>query len=99
MRLSVAARRLDGAVCFIGPAIWCPSKIGVSRSKRVPILGVLNPSDPAIFRLSPIGHRKEGWSYPKEQMGLEGERQIYERDADSGYRIRFHFCPNCGSTL
>jgi hypothetical protein len=30
---------------------------------------------------------------------LDGERKIYERDADSGYRIRFHFCPNCGSTL
>jgi hypothetical protein len=30
---------------------------------------------------------------------LDGERKIYERDADSGYCIRFHFCPNWGSTL
>jgi hypothetical protein len=30
---------------------------------------------------------------------LDGERKIYERDADSGYRIRFHFCPACGTTL
>jgi len=30
---------------------------------------------------------------------LDGERKICERDADSGYRIRFHFCPNCGSTV
>jgi hypothetical protein len=23
---------------------------------------------------------------------------MYERGADSGFKIRFHFCPNCGST-
>jgi hypothetical protein len=40
-----------------------------------------------------------GATYPKERVRLEGERKVYERDADSGYRIRFHFCPNCGSTL
>ena len=40
-----------------------------------------------------------GASYPKERVRLDGERKIYERDADSGYRIRFHFCPNCGTTL
>jgi hypothetical protein len=28
-----------------------------------------------------------------------GERKVYERDADSGNRIRFHFCPSCGTTL
>src|ERR1700751_131452 len=36
-----------------------------------------------------------GATYPKEPVRLDGERKIYERDADSGYRIRFHFCPNC----
>jgi len=40
-----------------------------------------------------------GATYRKEQVRLDGERKIYERDADSGYLIRFHFCPNCGSTL
>src|SRR5438105_9130693 len=40
-----------------------------------------------------------GATYPKERVRLDGERKIYERDADSGYRIRFHFCPNCGSTF
>jgi hypothetical protein len=40
-----------------------------------------------------------GATFPKEQVRLDGERKIYERDADSGYRIRFHFCPNCGTTL
>ena len=40
-----------------------------------------------------------GATYPKERVRLDGERKIYERDADSGYRIRFHFCPSCGTTL
>jgi hypothetical protein len=40
-----------------------------------------------------------GASFPKEQVRLDGERKVYERDAYSGYRIRFHFCPNCGTTL
>ena len=40
-----------------------------------------------------------GASFPKEQVRLDGERKVYERDADSGYRIRFHFCSNCGTTL
>ncbi len=40
-----------------------------------------------------------GASYPKDRVRLEGERKIYQRGAASGYRIRFHFCPNCGSTL
>jgi hypothetical protein len=40
-----------------------------------------------------------GASYRKDQVRLEGERKIYERDADSGNRIRFYFCPNCGSNL
>jgi hypothetical protein len=40
-----------------------------------------------------------GATYLKEQVRLEGDRKIYERDADSGNRIRFHFCANCGSTL
>jgi hypothetical protein len=40
-----------------------------------------------------------GATYPKERVRLEGERRVYERDADSGYGIRFHFCPNCGGTL
>jgi hypothetical protein len=40
-----------------------------------------------------------GATYPKERVRLYGERKIYKREADSGYRIRFHFCPNCGSTV
>jgi hypothetical protein len=40
-----------------------------------------------------------GATYLKDRVRLEGERKIYERDGDSGYRIRFHFCPKCGSNV
>jgi hypothetical protein len=36
---------------------------------------------------------------PESRVRLEGERKIYERTGDSGYRIRFHFCPKCGSNV
>jgi hypothetical protein len=36
-----------------------------------------------------------GATYPKERVRLDGDRKIYERDADSGCRIRFRFCPSC----
>jgi hypothetical protein len=39
-----------------------------------------------------------GCAYPKAQVRIEGDNKIYERDADSGFKIRFHFCQNCGST-
>jgi len=35
----------------------------------------------------------------RKRVRLDGEGKVYERDADSGYRIRFHFCPSCGSIL
>ena len=40
-----------------------------------------------------------GATCPKERVRLDCDRKVYERDADSGYRIRFHFCPSCGTTL
>ena len=40
-----------------------------------------------------------GVSYPRRQVRLEGAHKIYERGADSGSKIRFYFCPNCGSNL
>src|SRR5262245_9203205 len=40
-----------------------------------------------------------GATYLKDRVRLEGERKIYERSGDSGYRIRFHFCPKCGSNV
>jgi hypothetical protein len=30
---------------------------------------------------------------------IEGEHKVYGRIADSGSEIRFHFCPNCGSSV
>jgi hypothetical protein len=32
-----------------------------------------------------------GATCSKERVRVDGVRKIYERDADSGYRIRFHF--------
>jgi hypothetical protein len=40
-----------------------------------------------------------GCAYQKSQVRIEGDNNIYERDADSGFKIRFHFCPNCGSNV
>jgi len=40
-----------------------------------------------------------GVSYLRERVRIDGEHKIYERDADSGSKIRFYFCPNCGSNL
>jgi hypothetical protein len=49
---------------------------------------------------APHRHRVSFRRELSERAGrLDGERKVYERDADSGNRIRFHFCPNCGSTL
>src|SRR5438034_4563215 len=57
------------------------------------------------WRSGGVEHHNDTPPYPvtpsptSGHSSLEGERKIYERDADSGNRIRFHFCPNCGSTL
>ena len=32
-------------------------------------------------------------------MRVEGEDKIYARMADSGFEIRFHFCPHCGTSV
>jgi hypothetical protein len=40
-----------------------------------------------------------GSSWPKSRVRIEGEHKIYARIADSGYEIRFHFCPNCGTIV
>ena len=40
-----------------------------------------------------------GSSWLKEQVRIEGEHNIYGRSGDSGFEIRFHFCPNCGSSV
>jgi hypothetical protein len=37
--------------------------------------------------------------FPKEQVRAEGPSKVYERGSDSGRKIEFHFCPDCGSTV
>jgi hypothetical protein len=33
------------------------------------------------------------------RLGGEGAEQIYTRKGDSGFDLRFHFCPNCGTSI
>src|SRR5262249_49443974 len=40
-----------------------------------------------------------GTYFPKEQVHTEGPSKIYLRDSDSGRKIEFHFCPDCGSSV
>ena len=40
-----------------------------------------------------------GSSWPKDRVRIDGEYKGYGRIADSGFEIRFHFCPNCGSSV
>ena len=40
-----------------------------------------------------------GAAYLKSQVRIEGASKVYARNADSGYEIRFHFCPNCGTSV
>lgn len=37
--------------------------------------------------------------FPKEQVRTEGPSKVYVRGSDSGRKIAFHFCPDCGSTV
>ena len=48
-------------------------------------------------RTGAIIHNGSRWA--KSQVRIEGEHKIYGRIADSGFEIRFHFCPNCGTSL
>jgi hypothetical protein len=37
--------------------------------------------------------------FGRQSVRTEGRATAYERIADSGQRITFHFCPECGSTV
>jgi hypothetical protein len=43
-------------------------------------------------RTGAVVHSGSRWL--KSQVRIEGEHKIYGRSADSGFEIRFHFCPN-----
>ena len=51
----------------------------------------------------PAAHRhrlpSRAAAWPRSQVRIEGEHKIYGAAADSGSEIRFHFCPNCGSSV
>jgi hypothetical protein len=48
-------------------------------------------------RTGAVIHNGSRWL--KSQVRTEGEHKIYGRIADSGFEIRFHFCPKCGSSV
>jgi hypothetical protein len=50
---------------------------------------------PCQRRTGAIMH--SGAIFLKSQVRIEGASKVYARNADSGYEVRFHFCPNCGS--
>ena len=37
--------------------------------------------------------------FPADAVGVEGPSREYLRIGDAGGSIRFHFCPDCGSTV
>jgi hypothetical protein len=40
-----------------------------------------------------------GAFYPADEITTAGEAEEFVRTADSGGKVRNHFCPNCGSTV
>jgi hypothetical protein len=40
-----------------------------------------------------------GTYFPEERVRTEGPSKVYVRGSDSGRKIEFHFCPDCGSTV
>lgn len=37
--------------------------------------------------------------FPAANVSISGQSSTFVRPADSGNRITFHFCPNCGATV
>jgi hypothetical protein len=37
--------------------------------------------------------------WPSDQVAIEGQSKSWSHLADSGNRITFHFCPDCGSDV
>ncbi|OWV82316.1 aldehyde-activating protein [Rhizobium sp. R634] len=40
-----------------------------------------------------------GAIFEKAEVTIEGERKLFERDGADGRKVRFHFCPTCGTSL
>lgn len=37
--------------------------------------------------------------FPRPSVATSGPARSFARQSDSGYRVTFHFCPDCGSTV
>jgi hypothetical protein len=37
--------------------------------------------------------------FPKDQVRTEGRSKVYVRSSDSGRKVEFHFCPDCGTSV
>lgn len=37
--------------------------------------------------------------FSSDRVQIEGEARVYTRTGESGSRIDFHFCPDCGATV
>jgi hypothetical protein len=37
--------------------------------------------------------------FPKQQVRIEGPSKVYVRAGDSGRKVEFHFCPDCGTSV
>jgi hypothetical protein len=38
-------------------------------------------------------------SFEKAQVTIEGDMKVFDRHGQSGRKVRFYFCPNCGTSL
>jgi hypothetical protein len=38
-------------------------------------------------------------AFEKAQVAIDGDTKIFDRIAESGRKVRFYFCPNCGTSL
>jgi hypothetical protein len=37
--------------------------------------------------------------FPVEQVRTQGRSNVFTREGQKGRKLRFHFCPNCGTTV
>lgn len=71
-------------------AIGGQLKVIATANPSASTYAIANPASAVLFRLTWVAER---------QVRIDGEHKIYGRIADSGFEIRFHFCPNWGSSV
>jgi hypothetical protein len=40
-----------------------------------------------------------GAAFARTQVRIEGSSKVFERDGQAGRKVRFYFCPECGTSL